>query len=197
MPPAPLLVTENLAVARGDRRLFSGFCLSVAAGELVHLSGRNGVGKTSLLETLAGLRQPEAGQVSAPVAEQLHWIGHRNALHPALSAAENLGFWCGVNACDAGLIPAALDRLQLKAARHRPARMLSTGQKRRAALARLLVTPRSCWLLDEPVAGLDVDGVALFAELLAEHSQRGGAAIFTSHQSLTVAGIALREVALA
>lgn len=182
-PATPLLLT-NLAVARGDRTLFAGFNLRVEAGEIVHLQGRNGAGKTSLLEVLCGLRAPEAGEVQRPEPEQLHWLGHRNALSGALSAVENLGYWCVAQGADASRIPAALDRLKLKAARQRPVRTLSTGQKRRTALARLLLTPRAWWLLDEPLAGLDADGVSLFAELLAEHRAAGGAAMVTSHQAL-------------
>lgn len=197
MQPTPTLLIENLALARGDRTLFEGFSLHLAASELVHLTGRNGAGKTTLLEAIAGLRAPEAGRLQAPAPEHLHWLGHKNALHPALSAVENLQFWCGLSGVDASGIAPALDRLQLKAARHRPARSLSTGQKRRAALARLLIAPRPWWLLDEPLAGLDVQGAALFAELVAEHRATGGAVLLTSHQALPLACGAVREVALA
>lgn len=196
MQPAPTLVVENLALARGDRTLFAGFSLRIEAGEVVHLTGRNGAGKTSLLETIAGLRQPESGQLSVPPPEQLHWIGHKNGLHPALSAVENLQFWCGLSGVDAAGIAPALDRLQLKAARHRPARTLSTGQKRRTALARLLLSRRSWWLLDEPLAGLDVQGAALFAELVAEHRAAGGALLLTSHQALPPQCGVIRDVEL-
>ncbi len=196
MQPAPTLIVENLALARGDRTLFAGFSLRIEAGEVVHLTGRNGAGKTSLLETLAGLRQPESGELTVPPPEQLHWIGHKNGLHPALSAVENLQFWCGLTGADAAGIGAALDRLQLKAARHRPSRMLSTGQKRRAALARLLLSQRPWWLLDEPLAGLDVQGAALFSELVAEHRAAGGALLLTSHQALPSRCGVIRDVAL-
>ena len=196
MQSALTLVVENLALARGDRTLFSGFSLRLASGEVVHLTGRNGAGKTSLLETIAGLRQPEAGQLSVPPPEQLHWVGHKNGLHPALSAVENLQFWCGLAGADSSGIAPALDRLQLKAARHRPARTLSTGQKRRTALARLLIQQRPWWLLDEPLAGLDVQGAALFAELVAEHRAAGGALLLTSHQALPAQCGVIRDVEL-
>lgn len=196
MQPTPAIVVENLALARGDRTLFTGFSLTLAAGEVVHLTGRNGAGKTSLLEAIAGLRQPESGQLSVPPPEQLHWIGHKNGLHPALSAVENLQFWCGLAGADAAGIAPALDRLQLKAARHRPARTLSTGQKRRTALARLLLSQRRWWLLDEPLAGLDVQGAALFADLVAEHRAAGGALLLTSHQALPAACGLVREATL-
>jgi len=196
MQSAPTLVIENLALARGDRTLFEGFSLCMSAGEVVHLTGRNGAGKTSLLEAIAGLRAPESGTVQAPAPEHTHWIGHKNGLHPALSAVENLQFWCGLSGVDAAGISPTLDRLQLKAARHRPGRTLSTGQKRRVALARLLLARRLWWLLDEPLAGLDVQGAALFAELVAEHRAAGGAVLLTSHQALPAVCGPVRDVTL-
>lgn len=192
MIAAPL-VLEALTVARGDRRLFEGLNLRALPGEVLHLQGRNGAGKTSLLEALVGLRRPEAGRILGPEPGQVHWVGHKNALHPALSAVENLQYWCGLHGADPAGIAAALDRLQLKAARHRPARTLSTGQKRRTALARLLLQRRGWWLLDEPLAGLDVDGAALVAGLLAEHCAAGGGAIVTSHQALPDDGLPVRH----
>ncbi|ROH89384.1 heme ABC exporter ATP-binding protein CcmA [Stagnimonas aquatica] len=195
MNAAPL-VLDSLTVARGDRVLFERLDLRIAPGEVLHLQGRNGAGKTSLLEVLAGLRTPEAGRFSGPEPEQLHWIGHKNALHPALSAVENLAAWCGLHGADTAGIPAALDRLQLKAARQRPVRTLSTGQKRRSALARLLLQRRPWWLLDEPLAGLDVEGAALLAGLLAEHCAAGGGAVVTSHQALPEEHLPVRHWSL-
>lgn len=193
---AAALVLETLSVARGDRVLFEGLSLRVEPGEVLHLQGRNGAGKTSLLEALAGLRRPEQGRIDGPAPAQLHWIGHKNALHPALSAVENLEYWCGLQSADPAGIGPALDRLQLKAPRHRPVRTLSTGQKRRTALARLLLQRRGWWLLDEPLAGLDVDGAALVASLLAEHCAAGGGAIVTSHQALPEDGLPVRHWSL-
>ena len=196
MPAAQPLVITKLAIARGDRTLFQGLNLTVEAGEILHLTGRNGAGKTSLLETLCGLRQPEEGRVQGPAPEQIHWVGHKNALHPALTPIENLHFWCGhAGAAVEGIAP-ALARLQLGKAATRPVRMLSTGQKRRTALARLLLQARPWWLLDEPLAGLDVEGVALFAELVAAHCAGGGAVLVTSHQALPAACGAVRDWAL-
>lgn len=196
MSSAPELLVENLSLARGDRVLFGGFSLRVQEGEVVHLTGRNGAGKTSLLEAIAGLRAPEAGRLRAPPAEALHWVGHKNGLHPALSAVENLSFWCGLQGVDPAGIGPALDRLQLKGARHRPASTLSTGQKRRTALARLLLQSRAWWLLDEPLAGLDVQGAELFAAMVAEHRKGGGAVLLSSHQSLPAACGVVRDVSL-
>lgn len=181
---SPLISVSALSVARGDRRLLSELSFSLAPGEVLHLRGRNGAGKTSLLEVLAGLRQPQAGEVVRPDHEAMHWLGHRNGLHPALSPLENLAFWCGLNGVAASRIPPALERQGLAGLRHRPCGKLSAGQKRRTALSRLLLQPRPLWLLDEPLAGLDAEGLARFAGVLVEHIDSGGGAIVTSHQPL-------------
>lgn len=196
MLPVTPIVAENLALARGDRRLFSGFSLRVEAGEVMLLSGRNGAGKTTLLETLAGLRQPEQGRLQRPEPEALHWLGHKNGLNSALTAVENLQFWCGLNGVPVAAIPAALDRLGVKAARHRPMRTFSTGQKRRTALARLLLVRRPWWLLDEPLAGLDAAGAEDFAALLDAHRRAGGGVLLTTHQALPASCGAVRVAAL-
>lgn len=180
-----LLRTESLSVGRGDRVLLRDLALSVGRGQLVHLRGRNGAGKTSLLEVLAGLRSAVSGKVERPAAG-LHWLGHKNALNGDLSVYENLRFWCALQHCDPAPIADALTRLGLAKLRHRPSRALSAGQKRRAALARLLIAPRPLWLLDEPLAALDVDGLAYVGRLLDEHLQAGGGALVTSHQPLPV-----------
>lgn len=182
----PLLIADKLTVLRGDRVLLRDFDLQLAAGELLHLRGANGVGKTSLLETLAGLRRAGGGRVILTPDESLpHWLGHRNGLNLQLSAIENLRFWCGINAAPTAGIDPALARMKLPPrARARSCRLLSAGQKRRTALSRLLLQARPVWLLDEPLDGLDVDGLSLFAELVGDHLQSGGAVLMTSHQPL-------------
>jgi heme exporter protein A len=192
LAPAPIIV-QNLAVSRGDRRLLRAINQQLKGGELVHLTGRNGIGKTSLLEALAGLRQPESGSVQGLDSEKVHWLGHKNALSPALTPIENLEFWCGLAGADVRSVRPALERLHLGPAVNRPVRVLSTGQKRRSALARLLLQPRAWWLLDEPFAGLDTDGVGLLAQLIAGHTRAGGGVLMTSHQALPTACGAVRE----
>jgi heme exporter protein A len=179
------LSVDNLAVVRGDRTLIENLSFSIGAGEVLHVQGRNGVGKTSLLEVLCGLRVPAAGRIDGqPEAAARHWLGHKNALNPVLTPVENLRFWCALHAAAAGDCDAALVRVGLKAQRHKPCGHLSTGQRRRAALARLVAAPRPWWFLDEPLAGLDAAGLELFGGLLDTHLANGGAAVMTSHQPL-------------
>lgn len=182
----------DLAVARGDRHVLSALDFTVEPGEVLHLVGANGAGKTSLLEVLSGLRAPAAGRIEGqPEADALHWIGHRNALNAGLSPLENLGFWCRLSGIPAQGMATALQRVGLHRLRHRPCGKLSTGQRRRVALARLLLSPRPWWFLDEPLAGLDVAGIELVCTLLNEHVAAGGAAVLSSHQPL--AAVAARR----
>ncbi len=189
---------DRLSVSRGDRVLFSGLGATLGQGELLHLRGANGCGKTSLLEVLAGLRRPADGAVRVDGPDlPRHWIGHRNALAMSLSPLENLAFWARLNGADPQQAGPALERLGLRGAVcKRPVRMLSAGQKRRSALARLVLAPRPLWLLDEPLDGLDVDGIDLIASLLDVHLRGGGAVVMTSHQSLPAGLPGVRVLAL-
>ncbi len=194
----PRLEVHQLVVSRGDRIVVNDLSFSVAAGEVLHVLGRNGAGKTSLLEVLCGLRRPDSGHIAPqPESRERHWIGHKNALNPVLSALENLEFWAALNGERIDDPRAALAAVGLqKAQATRPSGQLSTGQKRRAALARLVAAARPWWLLDEPLAGLDVQGLDLFAGLLAAHVGGGGAVIVTSHQPLPGALATLRSLNL-
>lgn len=178
----PFLTADELSIGRGDRTLLSGLKLVVEAGDVLHLRGANGVGKSSLIEVLAGLRPAMSGLVklSAP----MHWIGHRNALQADLSVVENLSYWCAMHGVDVGGMPSALERLGLLRLKSRRVRTLSAGQKRRATLARLLLSKRALWLLDEPLSGLDAEGIAVLGRLMNEHIANEGGIVVTSHQSL-------------
>lgn len=180
-----LLNFQNVSIARGDHVLLRGLSGAVAAGEILHLRGANGIGKTSLLEVLSGLRTPEQGSVTRGFPpEGCHWIGHRNALNPALTPFENLRFWCAVNTVAPDNIRGALREFELQRVADQPCRQLSAGQKRRSALARLAVARRPFWFLDEPLSALDQAGIGHWLALLTAHQQGGGAAIITSHQPL-------------
>jgi heme exporter protein A len=194
---AALLSFRNVAIARGDHLLLRDVSGAVAAGEILHIRGANGIGKTSLLEVLCGLRQAESGEVARGFEpEACHWIGHRNALNPALSPYENLRFWCAVQGVPADGVRGALREFELQRVSDQPCRQLSAGQRRRSALARLALVRRPLWFLDEPLSALDQRGIGHWLGLLEAHQREGGAAIITSHQPLPAALPGLRNMEL-
>lgn len=179
-----LLSATALCIGRGDRRLVSDLDFALQPGDVLHLRGRNGAGKSSLIEVLVGLRPPQSGEVQHVAEGAFHWIGHRNALNPDLTLRENLACWCALNGLPPDNIGSALDRMGLARLRLRPVRTLSAGQKRRAALSRLLIERRPLWLLDEPLSGLDGEGLAVLGQLMNDHVAGEGAMVVTSHQTL-------------
>jgi heme exporter protein A len=184
--PHPLLTVEKLALDRGGRELFAALDFSLGRGQLLLLRGRNGSGKSSLLLALAGILRPTAGRIDwhADEPSRLHLLAHQPGVKSRLTLRENLDFWCAVNGAD-GLAPdAALQRVGLGGLGSLDAGYLSAGQTRRLALARLLVTNRPIWLLDEPLSALDAEGDALVAGLIAEHRADGGAVIAATHDDL-------------
>lgn len=192
-----LVSFRDLAIARGDHVLLRGLGGTVQPGEILHIRGANGIGKTSLLEVLCGLRQPESGEVARGFEpEDCHWIGHRNALNPALSPFENLRFWCAVQGVPADGVRAALREFELSRVADQPCRQLSAGQKRRTALARLALARRPLWFLDEPLSALDQRGIGHWLGLLGAHQRSGGAAVITSHQLLPAQLPGLRTMEL-
>jgi len=186
----------DIALERGGRRLFAGLSLEVGAGEALAVVGPNGAGKSSLLRAIAGLLplaegslMLHGGDAEASIGEQAHFVGHADALKGALTAGENLAFWAGVLGGDprrpAWL--AALGRLGLAHVADFPVRALSAGQKRRVALARLLVARRPLWLLDEPTAALDAAAQAMFAGVMRAHLESGGMIVAATHAPLGLA----------
>ncbi|HCI52251.1 MAG TPA: heme ABC transporter ATP-binding protein CcmA [Gallionella sp.] len=203
-----MLEVSNLACSRGDHRLFSGLCFTLSPGQIMQIQGANGSGKTSLLRTLCGFIIPDEGCISwdgTDVREldedyfsQMMYLGHLNAIKDELSALENLRISAGLSGMELSEVDAiaALRRMGLKGRERLPAKVLSQGQRRRVALARLLVSDARLWVLDEPLAALDVGAVALIGELISEHLARGGMVIFTTHQPLVVAGMEMRSLSL-
>ena len=176
---------------RGERVLFSDVSIAAHAGELILLRGANGSGKTTLLRQLAGLSEPQAGEVLR--GSPHHWIGHTNGLKAHETPRTHLQHWANVwgSAAD---IPDILKEMNLKRPADVPCRMLSAGQKRRTALARLSLQERPVWLLDEPFNALDTDGQAHLAGMMEAHRAKGGTVIAALHGAAPIE--ATREVAL-
>jgi heme exporter protein A len=203
-----MLEISDLACTRGDHRLFSGLSFSLSGGELLQVEGVNGSGKTSLLRTLCGFIVPEAGVIrwrGKDIREQreeyhaeMIYLGHLNAIKDELNALENLHINAGLAGCalDDKQAIAALRRMGLRGRETLPVKVLSQGQRRRVALARLLVGNAPLWILDEPLTALDVGAVGLMQELIGEHLANNGMVIFTTHQPLEVAGVTMRRLSL-
>lgn len=176
-----VIEVRNLAVARGGVTVLQGLGFSVRPGQALVLRGPNGSGKTTLLRTLAGLQPPVAGEIDLN-PEAVAYAAHADGLKSTLTVAENLTFWSEIYGGPA--IDRAVTAMDLAKLTRRRAGELSAGQKRRLGLARLLVTGRPLWLLDEPTVSLDVASVALFAGVVRDHLAAGGAALIATHVDL-------------
>ncbi|KAJ01904.1 heme ABC exporter ATP-binding protein CcmA [Sulfitobacter mediterraneus] len=175
------LHVDNLTLARGGVPVLTGVSLTVEPGQALILRGPNGAGKTTLLRTITGLQPPLSGQITG-AEDQIAYAGHADGLKATLSVRENLMFWAQVfGRTD---ITAALDAYALHPLADRLAGTLSAGQKRRLGLARLLVTGRPIWILDEPTVSLDKDAVAQFAAAVRAHLGQGGSALMATHIDL-------------
>ena len=179
------LVAQGVSVFRSDRLVLDRVSLGVPAGGALLLLGPNGAGKSTLLRALAGLKRLDGGQIlfdgTDERAGRVAYLGHQDGIKPGLTAAENLGFAARLSGGNAG---AALAALGLAPLAGLPARMLSAGQKRRLALARLVVSDAPLWLLDEPTLGVDAASVAGFGKLLAAHRAAGGLVVAATHLPL-------------
>jgi heme exporter protein A len=193
------LLAENLSSMRGGRVLFQGLSFAMGAGEALMVIGPNGSGKTTLLRLIAGLLPPTAGRIALagsedPVSETVHFIGYQDALKGALTVRENLAFYKSLFGGGGEAVDGALGRMGVGTLAMLPAQVLSAGQRRRAALARLLVSHRPIWLLDEPANTLDADGQTLLTRLMEELRKRGGVVIAATHVRLDLPGA--REISL-
>jgi heme exporter protein A len=190
---------RDLLCVRGERRIFEGLAFAVAEGAALVVTGPNGSGKSSLLRVMAGLLKPAAGALywdGEPVSDdpdahrtRLQYLGHLDAVKPVLTAAENVRFWAGVNGAD-GVdgVERALEGFSLGHLAEMPGRMLSSGQRRRVALARLLASGSDLWLLDEPTVGLDTASLGQLGVAIAAHRARGGRVVVATHAPLDMPG---------
>jgi len=192
MPVRQLEVT-GLTCVRAEREVFSDVTFSVKSGEAILLRGPNGAGKTSLLMCLASYLPIASGTLTwngrdpeQRPGEDMHYVGHQSAIKPSLSVAENLAFWANINGGHPDLVPDVLLAARLDHAANLEAMLLSAGQLRRLALARLLVSPRPIWLLDEPTSALDAQGAAWVEQMIDKHLQNGGFVIAATHLDLAL-----------
>ncbi len=183
----PSIRVEALTLSRGGRVLFEGLSFAAASGAYVEVHGSNGSGKTSLLRAIAGFLKPSAGQVAFDGVEEpalaTHYVGHANAVKREASVRDHLRYWAGLfgGAASEDFIAQTLDLGRVLTL---PVRVLSQGQARRIALARLIIAPRPVWLLDEPAASLDESGKAVLNELIASHRASGGVVVAAVHEPL-------------
>ncbi len=176
-----LLSAHDLAVARAGIPVLEGVSFALTPGRALVLRGPNGIGKTTLLRSIAGLQPPIAGRITA-ASDAVAYAAHADGVKPTLTVAENLAFWAQVFGTDA--VAAAIDRMALRDLVARRAANLSAGQKRRLGLARLLVTGRPVWVMDEPTVSLDAASVQLFGDVVRDHLAAGGAALIATHIDL-------------
>jgi heme exporter protein A len=187
----PSIRVEALALSRGGRVLFENLSFAAASGAYVEVHGSNGSGKTSLLRAIAGFLKPSSGRIAFDGVEEpalaLHFVGHANAVKREASVRDHLRFWAGLfgGAASEKFVAQTLDLGRVLSL---PVRVLSQGQARRLALARLIIAPRPVWLLDEPAAALDDAGKAVLNELIASHRASGGVVVAAVHEALGAAG---------
>ena len=177
-PPTPALVATGLACVRGGRPVFDGVGFTIRPGEALEIGGPNGAGKSSLLRMIGGLLTPAAGTIANPFT--VAWAGHETALKPGITLGDELRHWARLD----GAIPAvvaALDAFGLTPLADLPTGILSSGQRRRAALARVMASGAALWLLDEPGVGLDAASLALLAAAIGTHRAGGGLVVVATH----------------
>jgi heme exporter protein A len=182
------LTVSNLGAVRGGRRVLADISFRLAPGEVLAVTGPNGAGKSTLLRLIAGLLTASAGSIAfepSPEDNAIHYLGHLDGLKTALTVRENLAFWAAL--WGGGDVIAALEQVGLAHLAPLPVGVLSAGQRRRAAIARLLLAPRPLWLLDEPATALDTEAEATLGRIVGAHLDGGGMAVIATHRALPLA----------
>jgi len=200
----PQLTGSELCCIRDDRVLFEGLAFAVGNGEALLLEGKNGSGKTSLLRIICGFREPDAGEVrwrgaathSSDYYADMAYVGHLDGIKKELTVLENLKVSLALAEAGSHSIDEALARVQLSGFDDALVQTLSAGQKRRLSLARLLITRKRLWILDEPFTSLDKHGIALTETLMAEHCTNGGLIVLTSHHDLNLHNVPVQRIHL-
>jgi heme exporter protein A len=198
------LTAEGLCVRRGGADVVKGVGFAVGAGQSLVVTGANGAGKSTLLRAIAGLLPLSAGRLDfegegefTTLGSAVHYLGHQNALKPALSVTENLAFWRDFLGGNGRSVAEALDLVDLGGLETMPFAYLSTGQRRRASIARMLLSHRPLWLLDEPTAGLDRRSEQRFAALMADHLRAGGLIVAATHLPIGIEATSTLDLARA
>ncbi len=196
------LNARNVAMSRGDAVLFSGLSTVVNSGDILWIQGDNGIGKTTLLEALAGLSRVDDGEISwqsdgqaVPPSQLIAYQPHQSFAKATLTAREDLSFWAKIYAATQ-LIDDSLNYVGLTDKASVPTQNLSAGQRRRLALAKLIISQKPIWIMDEPAAAMDIGGADLIDKLVSGHIARGGSAIIASHSQARNLGPNTRKLTL-
>ncbi|MDE1514589.1 MULTISPECIES: cytochrome c biogenesis heme-transporting ATPase CcmA [Vibrio] len=203
-----MLQVKNLTAIRDERTLFEALSFEIGAGELVQIEGRNGTGKTTLLRIIAGLAECESGDIlwqqrriqadRESYHQDLLFLGHQTGIKRELTALENLRFYLAVHqqSCEQSAIFEALAKVGMAGLEDVPVAQLSAGQQRRVALARLWLSQKTLWILDEPLTAIDKQGVKVLEALFLAHAEQGGIVILTTHQDMFADNPKLRKIRL-